>query len=485
MQTIGWIDLMRAEAVALLACTAGYVMRQLLRRQPAPAQVRDSTTVFLFDGDRLIDANAGARSLLTALRAEGDHLRARLLSYLAGQFPDVAEGLDRLERTGHLRLSGQNGIILHAELSGGITRIALDGEGPAGDGPTQTAQATELARLRRIVAEAPVPLWQETPGGEVIWANAAYVQAAAPDTPSWPLPRLFPKDDEVELSGGWLAVQRNGRTGAAWPLTRAKKAEAQLTEFRQTLARTFADLPTGLAIFDRQRHLQIFNPALLDLTGLPPDLLSSKLSLYSFLDALRERSLIPEPKDYSSWRRRMIGLEEAASHGRFEETWSLPTGQTWRVVGRPHPDGAMALLFEDISSEITRTRRYRADLELGQAVIDAMEEAVAVFSPSGTLVISNSAYARLWNEDPGGRLDEANLASLCAEWRAASAPSTLWAEIEAFAATLGPRTRSGGEGGVRLNDGRWIECRYAGLAGGATLIGFRPQVAAPLVVRVG
>jgi hypothetical protein len=42
-------------------------------------------------------------------------------------------------------------------------------------------------------------------------------------------------------------------------------------------------------------------------------------------------------------------LEEEAASGLFEETWSLPGGQTYRVIGRPHPNGALAFMFEDIS----------------------------------------------------------------------------------------------------------------------------------------
>ena len=62
--------------------------------------------------------------------------------------------------------------------------------------------------------------------------------------------------------------------------------------------------------------------------------------------------MMPEPKDYRSWRQQMSDLEAAAQNGTYEETWALPTGQTYRVTGRPHPDGAVALLFEDISAEV-------------------------------------------------------------------------------------------------------------------------------------
>jgi PAS domain-containing protein len=131
-----------------------------------------------------------------------------------------------------------------------------------------------------------------------------------------------------------------GRTVFALPSDRLVRTEVSLRNFRQTLTKTFAHLPIGLAIFDRDRQLALFNPALLDLTALPADFLSSRPTLFAFLDAMRDRNMIPEPKDYRSWRRQMADLEKAAASGRYEETWILPSGQTYRVIGRPHPDGA-------------------------------------------------------------------------------------------------------------------------------------------------
>jgi PAS domain-containing protein len=94
---------------------------------------------------------------------------------------------------------------------------------------------------------------------------------------------------------------------------KAVQAETALREFMQTLTKTFADLPIGLAIFDRSRCLQMFNPALTDLTTLPPEMLIARPTLNAFLDAMRARSMIPEPRDYRSWRKQLARLEEEAA----------------------------------------------------------------------------------------------------------------------------------------------------------------------------
>ena len=457
-------------------------------------------TTFLFDGDALLDATPSARFMLASSVVRGGPW-FRLLARLGPVFPELEARVLTLHTDGQFLLQSRNGVlpqmVLRGEHIGGLTRLTLvdtDAEQrhPGRDSAADVAVQQEVSSLRNMLSNAPILAWTETMSGDVIWANQAYLLRAADLLPpgndlSWPLPRLFdaagigaggkPQRQKLALEGGaqWfdLVVVPAGddRLAYALPSNAAVQAEGSLREFMQTLTKTFAHLPIGLAIFDRDRVLQLFNPALVDLTTLPPEFLIARPSLTAVLDAMRDRSMIPEPKDYRSWRKQMIKLEEDASSGLYEETWSLPGGQTYRVIGRPHPNGALAFMLEDISSEMSRTRRYRADLELGQAAIDAVDEAVVVFSQGGQLVMSNFAYAELWNHDPAVLLSDAGIGTLSAHWRDQSAPSMIWDDAMDFVVTAGDRT--GWEGEARLLDGRMIRCRFRPIAGGATLITFR------------
>jgi hypothetical protein len=100
-----------------------------------------------------------------------------------------------------------------------------------------------------------------------------------------------------------------------------------------------------------------------------------------------------------------------------------------------------------------------------------MDEAVAVFSSSGQLVMSNLAYAVMWAHDPEISVITTTIRTVAAHWRALSAPSALWSEAEEFISTVGNRMPWRSE--ARLLDGRLVSCRFAPLAGGATLAGFR------------
>ena len=132
----------------------------------------------------------------------------------------------------------------------------------------------------------------------------------------------------------------------------------------------------------------------------------------------------------------------------------------------------MALLFDDISTEMSRARRYRADVELGQSVIDAMDEAVAVFSSAGQVVLTNTAYAGLWAHDPVASVGaDSGVAALTAYWAGRTAPSPIWAGAEDFVAMIGSRSAWAAE--ARLVDGRLISCRFVPLGGGATMAAFR------------
>jgi PAS domain-containing protein len=326
--------------------------------------------------------------------------------------------------------------------------------------------------------------------GALEWANAACL-AMSPGSDTWPPPPLFdtallPQATAEGASARvplgtdetprhWFEVHAR-RAGArtlyaAANADAAVRAERNLRDFTQTLTKTFAHLTIGLAIFDQKRRLILFNPALVDMTGLEPQILTARPTLVGFLDRLRERRIIPEPKDYASWRRKMAELEAAAVDGSYGETWSLPTGQTYRVTGRPHPDGAVIFLFEDISAEISLTRRFRTELEMGQSVIDSLEESVAVFTPGGVLAMTNASYVALWGHDPDSGLAEVSVGDATALWLARSAPSPAWGDFRDFA-RQGP-ARAEWTADVTLRDGRPLACRFVPLSGGGTLAAFR------------
>lgn len=484
---------------ALLLVAIGLLLANLLGRQirsdagPVLAQT-PSGPVFLFDEGRLIDCTPAARALLVQMAAQGAEWQG-LMAFLSPRFPQIDEKIAQIATLGRFSdvSHNENGVatLVEVEFTGGLTKISLsDPDVQQGPGVVMAmahrAALDEVAILRATLAASPVLAWRESPLGEVTWANAAYLLWVSGDAGQhlvWPLPRLFDQDADPALRQGltrpdgtmaWFdhsSVPHGAmRLCFAVPADAAVKAETGLREFMQTLSKTFAHLPIGLAIFDRDRKLQMFNPALLDLTHLPADFLSMRPSLLSVLDAMRDRNLLPEPRNYQGWRKQIVDMEKAAEAGVFQENWTLTDGQTFRVTGRPHPNGALALMIEDISSEMQRTRRYRSDVELGHSVVDQMPEAIVVFDQSGQVLWCNTAYSQLWDHDPNATLTEATVRSLGAHWRSRSAPTKLWLEIDEFVHTVGDRAQWTAD--LRLTDGRLLSCRIAPVAAGATMVAF-------------
>ena len=212
----------------------------------------------------------------------------------------------------------------------------------------------------------------------------------------------------------------------------------------------------------------MFNPALVDLTALPAEFLSGRPSLMSFFDNLRDRQVMPEPKNYSDWRAQINHMIETASDGLYQETWSLPSGVTYRVTGRPHPDGAVAFLFEDITAEISLTRRFRAQNDLRQSVIDKLDHAVAVIAANNLVIFCNAIWTEMFGVDPDTSFAELSIRDLVAICRQKYPHPDFWQTVETQTTcnTLSQPV----EAIVEMETGGQMLCRLVPVSGGAAII---------------
>lgn len=432
--------------------------RKTPSRATAPGQ-GGGDPVFLFEGTTLIDANERGVALLATLGKQGNtssqDVWQRLTQFLSRDFPDLEAVLQDVPERERRSVPSRNAsakLEIIAERSNGTLRLTLvDTLAENGvvtmDRLSYRATQDELALLRRLIDTAPFMLWREGSQGQITWANGAYLRSLADDAEltTWPLPALFPLGDAnathrlslTESTGkkrsNWFDVSRvpdeEGHLAFALPADEAHQADRAKHDFIQTLTKTFATLPIGLAVFDRARRLQMFNPALTDLTGLETEFLLSRPGLEGFLNRMRDKRVLPEPRDYRSWARRLLDIETTAPTGGFEETWTLPTGQTFRVSTNPHPDGALAFLIEDITSETHMTRHVRAEMETSQSVLNQIDSAIAVFAANGQLVLTNTAFSKLWTLEGEDALTAVTLPEALENWREASNNPQLWTRI--------------------------------------------------------
>ena len=67
------------------------------------------------------------------------------------------------------------------------------------------------------------------------------------------------------------------------------------------------------------------------------------------------------------------------------------------MVRQPHPWGGLLLLFSDITDELKLKAQYNALIQVQQATLDKLNDAVAVFGSDGRLRLHNEAFERFWN----------------------------------------------------------------------------------------
>ncbi len=474
------------------AFLAAFLALKIVRSRPIGTQ--QNGLVFLIRQGRLVDADPAGQKMLDAIEGPTEPL-AKLNIYLRTRFENPPNLESDVPFTLKEFTSIDGKTTMTVEASDSTLRLQLSSSEPAdntADIHSLSALKSELTTLRANARAAPFLLWRETTEGEITWVNKAYLDAVGAafgeeKKTNWPLPALFPTLQASVNKSSRLALRNTDKTETwydchvssvgkdllctAFVADEAVRSENRRREFTQTLTKTFAELAIGLAIFDRSRSLVLFNPALLDLTNLPTDFLASRPSMVTFLDRLRENRVMPEPRDYRTWRKSIAELEVAAVNGTYSETWSLPDGHTYHVTGRPHPDGAVALLFEDISAEMSLTRRFRAELEQSQSVIDALEDGVAMFSAAGLLTQTNSAYSDLWQLTPDTPLVGSDINEVSRDWHAHSFPTPVWGDFRDFVQRT--HDREEWQSVVSLRDGRAMSCRFIPQKGGGTLAVFR------------
>jgi PAS domain-containing protein len=258
-------------------------------------------------------------------------------------------------------------------------------------------------------------------------------------------------------------------------VTSVVQAENAQRKFVQTLTKTFANLTTGLAVFNRDQELALFNPALLELTSLPAPFLTARPHVMSFFDGLRDRQVMPEPRNYANWRSHILEMIESASDGLFQENWALPSGLTYRITGRPHPDGAVAFLIEDITDEVSIKRRFRTQLHLRQLVMDEMEDAITVFDARNLLMFCNRRCADLLGIEPDSSFVDLSVADIIRAYTQSALGEANWHDVE--------QTLASEAAGI---DQSWIlecgannvaSCRVRSLSGGIKMLQVKPLAA--------
>ena len=343
------------------------------------------------------------------------------------------------------------------------------------------------------------PAWLAAADGSPVWVNAAWLKAvdaacldvaaqrgASLDKAADALAREAANLSQMRQAVCWLSFggRRRALAVTAQPLegggvgvwtdeiTELEETREQLKRNVEAHDETLNRLDDAVAIFGEGQRLIFHNTAFAELWGLEPAWLAEGPTHGEVLDRLRQRRRLPETADYAKWKAGELGRYGQLGAAVPDDLWSLPDGRTLRVGRQPHPMGGLLLMFSDMTGELKLKAQYNALIQVQQATLDKLSDAVAVFGSDGRLRLHNESFERFWNIPPQ-KLEAAGdfegVVELCV-----SKLNDLgfWRELKGRVADPDPDARTPMTGEVTTSDGRIVEYRSRPLPDGATLIAF-------------
>jgi signal transduction histidine kinase len=289
----------------------------------------------------------------------------------------------------------------------------------------------------------------------------------------------------ARISVRWASLARDRRAFriAASPLeggavgvwttdvTDAEAAAETLTRLAAAHEAVLNQVADALAIFSSERRLTFHNPSFADLWGLEPAWLAEAPTHAEILDRLRQRRRLPETGDFARFK-----LDELARYEQLEASseaiWRLPGERTLRVVSQPHPQGGIVMLFSDITPELRLKTQFNQLIQVQQATLDKLTDAVAVFGADGRLKLHNEAFETFWNisaKQVAAAGDFDALVELCVR---RFHDLQFWRELKARITDPDPSARAAVSQEIVTADQRIVAYQSRPLPDGATLISF-------------
>ena len=498
-----------ASLLFIAAAIAVWRLNYVERTPKVDAGLTDGTVLMLSDG-LVRQVSTGAEALLGNCT---DVPIDRVLStFLGSDRTEAHAAVRNVELTGEplnmlVRTAENKTYELIGTPAGAMIRIVLRESGllesTIEDANSKVVEAERAlqtqdwarATMETLVGHAPIIVWNRMDSGEVNWSageirtltgsvsaeQAVDLIVARTRLNRQPVVAGSPQKSRIEIvvNDGVETVslhvieivQPNGeRIGLATDAGTAASAERTLTRFVQTMTETFAHLTVGLAIFDRNQTLALFNPALVQMWQVEPAWLARRPSLRDIIDELRATRRLPELQDFHKWRSRLMNLFENTEAADYEELWHLADGSNIRVLARPHPHGSLAFIFDDVTERMRLEQRYRHSIDLRRATLDGLNDGIAVFGANGLLQFVNQAFHEIWGTDAEqvyAAMHARQLITFCEEL---TVEDEVWHRLHSF--ITGEDNRRAWTARLTMQSHRVLTARFAPLPDGSTMAVF-------------
>jgi signal transduction histidine kinase len=499
-----WALAQRRQAQVRVDALASRLARLEIRAEAAQASAEafDSALLAVEDGQALLAS--GEESLAVCAEALGlaDHEPQSLVNALMRADPDHARRLRALfergeacafEVQGPSTAKGGGGLVaVEGRAAGALAWLRLS----AAVG--EDAGLPTAPRFAALLNARATPAWIAAADGSPVWVNAAWLKAVDAASLDEAAARGAAFDRGADTLASEAANLGQRRDQVRWATVAGKRRAFHITaqplegggvgvwtedvseqeELRELLKRnieahdeTLNHIKDAVAVFSSSKKLMFHNTAFAELWGLEPAWLAEQPSHSEVLDRLRQRRRLPESADYAKWKAGELDRYEALAAGP-DDMWSTPDGRTLKVVRQPHPMGGLLLLFSNITDELKLKAQYNSLIQVQQATLDKLSDAVVVFGSDGRLRLHNEAFGTFWNITPieiEAAGDFEGVVELCVP---KLHDLNFWRELKGRVADPDPQARAPTTGEIKTSDSRIVVYQSRPLPDGATLIAF-------------
>ena len=452
------------------------------RRRGAAAEAETGLDVFgialiAIDGDRVWPL-AGAESL-AAFAADMGHMSGDVAAFVAALEAlgaDMQRGLAALRTRGEPFAADGPGFRVEGRAAGALALLCI----------TPARPADPAGPLAALMDARPQPCAILDAAGAPIWANQTWREAAGGSR------ALDEEVDRLAREAARLAEPREAlrwvRTGqgrralkfhirplagggvGVWSddVTEAEAAAEALGRAHAGQEAMFERVADAVAVFGPDRRLSFHNPAFAALWDLEPAWLAEGPTHADLLDRLRWRGSLPEQADFAAFKAAELARHEALGPSP-EALWRLPSERTLKIGSQPHPGGGLMMVFSDVTPELRLRAQFNHQLQVQQATLDKLSDAVAVFGADARLRLFNEAFERFWSAPFAPGLDFDEVVELA---RPRLHDLQFWRGLRGRITDPDPVARAPSQAEITTADRRIVAHQSRPLPDGATLIVF-------------
>jgi signal transduction histidine kinase len=342
------------------------------------------------------------------------------------------------------------------------------------------------------------PCWIVDAAGAPEFVNRAWLEAVGAESLAAARERGLSLDAEADRAAREAATDRSLRSVVRWvgardgrralrftaqPLagggagvwsddvTEAETAREALGRVQAAQEAMFEPLADAVVVFGPDRHLAFHNPAFAELWDLEPAWLADRPSHGDLIDRLRRRGSLPEQADFAAFKAAELARHEALAPAP-EALWRLPSERTLKVGSQPHPGGGLMMVFSDVTPELRLRAQFNHLLQVQQATLDKLSDAVAVFGADARLRLFNEAFEAFWPAKPGELAPGLSFDAMVEIARPRLHDLQFWQDLKARITDPDPAARAPTQSELVTADRRIVAYQSRPLPDGAMLISF-------------